>query len=56
MAALPIVANAAAINLQRYSIPDGYRVTVADGIVMIVAENFTIKGQLVLNGQVRVGS
>lgn len=52
--AAPIVAQGAALSIERYAVPTGYRVPVQDGVCMVVREGFIVDGLLVLDGILRV--
>ena len=44
-----------AVNMLRYSVPAGKKITVSEGLVMVVTRIFTVRGLLVVNGLLKVG-
>ena len=50
----PAIANVAALNLERVSVPDWARCTVQSGTAMRVSTGFVIDGELVLLGSLKV--
>lgn len=44
-----------AVNLVRYSVPAGGRISVAEGLCMVVTRVFHVRGILVLGGVIRLG-